>query len=565
MIKNNRKLFDVLIIIVLCVVMMLPFLNNSVLYTGVDMGFHLNRAFDQYKIFKSGHFYSPINTFSLNHLGTPVNMVYGFLYLYPLAFWMLFIHNYVLATYLGIITILVIIGIVAYWIGNKFWKNKNKALAFSVLYTFSAYTFDIFFGSFSLAQASAMAFLPCVAYGTYSIFFTDKKDWLILSLGMSGTIYCHLVSTLIYSSLIVSIIVIAFLFKKININNLVTFGYSVITTLFITSFFWLNFLTIYLKNHSINTPVSSNISGYSVSEFTEALLNSILGLVITICFIIVLLNWEKLDLRAKMIGILSLVYIFISIDISNVFWHFFNKTPIKHIQGVIRFRVLITFLILVCIISASNYIFKNQTQQLLVIASLICITWLSNCYAFINNRNQNNTVSNYYVLHQSTPFGNYRINNNKDFEETTEGTYGGVGNLDYWPSTSLKNSNSLIKGEILLNHKEQIIPTKPIYNGVIFHLKTSTNEIVKLPFFIYNGLHYNVLVNGNDVKEARINDGCLKVKVNKGNNVIKVQTRFTNLQKIFACISIISFILLLIILVINGKRLREAKNKAKIF
>lgn len=59
--KINRKLIDPVIIILLCFVMMIPFFRNGVLYTGVDMAFHLNRAFEQYRVIQDGHVFSLIN------------------------------------------------------------------------------------------------------------------------------------------------------------------------------------------------------------------------------------------------------------------------------------------------------------------------------------------------------------------------------------------------------------------------------------------------------------------------------------------------------------------------
>lgn len=552
-VKNNRKILDILIIIILCGCIMIPFFKDATLYTGVDMGFHLNREFEQYKILQSGHFFSQINTFSLNHLGAPVNMVYGFAYLYPLAFWMLIIPNYVIATYLGITTLLSIVGIISYWIGDKYWESSNKALAFAIMYTFSSYTFDIFFRSFSLAQASAMAFLPCVAYGIYSIFFKDKKDWVILSLGMTGTIYCHLISTLIYSSVILFIFIFALLLKQVNLDKVLAFIKAIIVTIIATLFFWINFLKVYLNNHSINTPASSDIFGSSVSDFSNALISSILGLVIVICFLIVLINWEKIDLKSKLTAILSFIYIFISIDISNVVWHFLNKTPIKHIQSVIRFRVLIVFFVLVCIVSASEFIFEKYSISLFLISSIVCCTWLSSCYMFINDQDRNKTVTDYYTIQKSAPFSNYKISNNTDFLNTVSRVYGGVGNLDYWTKPAMKNSNILMQKRILLNGKSTVVNVKPIVNGVVFsNLRSSAKDDIKLPFFIYNGLQYKVTNNNENVKVRRTNDGCLRIKLNYGSNRIKVQAIFQPIQFIFAGISIIFIILQLVLLLKNN-------------
>lgn len=541
--KINRKLIDPVIIILLCFVMMIPFFRNGVLYTGVDMAFHLNRAFEQYRVIQDGHVFSLINTYSLNHLGAPVNMLYGFIYLYPLAFWMLVVHNKVLAVYLGISTILACVALFSYWIGNKYWLNKrDRALAFAVLFTFSTYIFGILFGTFDLAQTSATAFLPGVAYGTYSIFWRNKREWPFLALGMAGTIYCHLVSTLIYSTLVLTIIIVALLCKKVNMSKIVALLKAVVMTIFTTSFFWINFLIVYLNNPSINIPNSGNISGNTPADFTNLLLTMILGIVITVLFIITLLNWQKLNNQIKVIGILSLFYMFMSIDISNFIWHFLNKTPVKQIQGVFRFRAVILLLVLVFIISAVSVIFSRENYTLYSVIVLVCCSWLSSSYTFFNDRSNFTGVTNYYAKYQESPFSNYKISNNQDFMNTVDEVYVGVGCLDYWPSSALVRSGSLMR--------DSASQSKPQFNGVKFNIFSSTsNKKIALPFLIYKGITYKVTNNGHIVDSKISKYGCLSLRLNKGKNNIRIKARLSSPQIVCIVISLLSLIIIFILLI----------------
>lgn len=59
--NNKRKIADPLLLLLLCLVMITPFIRNNTLYTGVDMGYHLNRAYEEYMVLKSGHIFNLIN------------------------------------------------------------------------------------------------------------------------------------------------------------------------------------------------------------------------------------------------------------------------------------------------------------------------------------------------------------------------------------------------------------------------------------------------------------------------------------------------------------------------
>ena len=56
-----------------------PLICSRHLYTGIDMGFHLNRAYDLAQNLKNGNLFPFVTTYAFNHLGTQVNMAYGLL------------------------------------------------------------------------------------------------------------------------------------------------------------------------------------------------------------------------------------------------------------------------------------------------------------------------------------------------------------------------------------------------------------------------------------------------------------------------------------------------------
>lgn len=233
---------------------------------------------------------------------------------------------------------------------------------------------------------------------------------------------------------------------------------------------------------------------------------------------------------------------FISIDISNFIWHFLNKTPVKQIQGVFRFRVVILFLVLVFVISAVGVIFNRENYILYSVIVLVCCSWLSSGYTFFNERSNFTGVSSYYAKYQESPFSNYKISNNQDFMNTVDKIYVGVGCLDYWPNNTMVRSNSLIR--------DSNAQSKPQFNGVKFNTFSSAqNKETTLPFLMYKGITYNVTNNGHAVHPKISKYGCLSLRLNKGKNNVDVKARMSKPQITCIVISLLSLIVIFILLI----------------
>lgn len=233
---------------------------------------------------------------------------------------------------------------------------------------------------------------------------------------------------------------------------------------------------------------------------------------------------------------------FMSIDISNFIWHFLNKTPVKQIQGVFRFRAVILLLVLVFIISAVSVIFSRENYTLYSVIVLVCCSWLSSSYTFFNDRSNFTGVTNYYAKYQESPFSNYKISNNQDFMNTVDEVYVGVGCLDYWPSSALVRSGSLMR--------DSASQSKPQFNGVKFNIFSSTsNKKIALPFLIYKGITYKVTNNGHIVDSKISKYGCLSLRLNKGKNNIRIKARLSSPQIVCIVISLLSLIIIFILLI----------------
>lgn len=142
---NNRLLIP-LFLLIISVIAMLPLILTNTLFSGIDMGFHLNRCYDLYQNLRHGNLFPYISTYSFNKLGTPINMVYGLFPCYPIAFMMLIVKNKILAVYLGIIILYWLMMLISYWVAKMFYKNMTgkeyRSIIFSIVYSLSTYIFN---------------------------------------------------------------------------------------------------------------------------------------------------------------------------------------------------------------------------------------------------------------------------------------------------------------------------------------------------------------------------------------------------------------------------------------
>lgn len=268
-------------------VCLLPLVIQKNLYTGIDMGYHLNRAYDLAQNLKHGSIFPFITTYSFNHLGTQINMAYGLLSVYPLAIGLILFKNPIIGIYFGISIIQLISALISYYFSFKYYKKSEKSILFSLIYVFSIFNLHFLIGGFSLGEISATAFLPIAIYGTYSILY-GQNEWWYLAIGMSLTLYTHLLSVLIYSALVFTMLVIACIDKHLNIKKIKSFIYATISAILMSSFFLVNFITM-LHDQKISSTMVVDTTNNEMklsNIITQSLDNQLFGIVFIIGLII---------------------------------------------------------------------------------------------------------------------------------------------------------------------------------------------------------------------------------------------------------------------------------------
>ncbi len=196
-------------------------LGNDHLYGGSDITYHLLRVGNIKDGFLSGQFPVRIDPSWLFGNGYASSICYGELFLYFPAFlrmigftlqgswmWFLFVLN--VATCL-----------VSYYSFGRIFKNRMIGLFCSALYTLSIYRLYKMYSWSAIGEVQAFVFLPLILYAVYGIYTevavgqtvsgvakrryrreklqsentaAGKRYWVVLAIGMSGLVQCHVLS-----------------------------------------------------------------------------------------------------------------------------------------------------------------------------------------------------------------------------------------------------------------------------------------------------------------------------------------------------------------------------------
>ena len=532
------------------------------------MSFHLNRIFEIAQNLKHGNIFSYISTYSLNQVGTPINMVYGSLPLYIIAILVCFISNPIVAVYLGIWVLIAISLILNYWVALKYWKkDKLKALLFTFVYVISVYNFNSIFHAFDLGQSFSLIFLPLIAYGTYSIFFTEKSEWYLLAIGMTAVVYTHILSTLLYSTVVAVITIIGLYKSSHRLKNILNLLYAILATLLCTSFFWITFIKALTSTKlSVTMDISVAFANLSAGNFLLSTLDNMsitgLGLIIVIPTLIGLLSWKKITSIQKFTAIAGIIYCLIATNEFNVVWNFLDMTPFRSIQWPSRFVTIGFFFLAVFSTEIIAQLIRHDEEHIklrysLVIALVLFLT-LSSSYSFVNSSKNAKAIDFTPTVKHTLPFQNYRIPDTKGFTRIVSGYNAGVGSIDYWPIKSIKKNEDIRNHMAILGKKKRKVTPTSIPNGVVYHVTANkNNQEIDLPFLSY--FKYKLTVNGTNTNYSVSNRGTIATKLPKGNSTVKIQYK-PDMSILIAQYFSLAMSLLLIVFSILNKQSPDKKH-----
>lgn len=260
--KKNTMIF----ILILTLLASIPVFIFPGIKKGDDIYFHLSRISAISDNIKNHNIFNGIYSEYFNGYGYANGLFYPDLFLYiPAIFKTLgvsIINSYkiflILINFLSIASIYITIKGIS--------KNKYASILGSIIYAFAPYRLVDMYERAALGETLAFIFIPIIIYGIYEIIYKDKKKFYILTIGMSGLILSHIVSTYIIG-IVIFIICLINIKKLLKERRIIYLILSAIITLLITSYFILPMLE-QMRSQIFYYSNTSNITEFQLSKRT---------------------------------------------------------------------------------------------------------------------------------------------------------------------------------------------------------------------------------------------------------------------------------------------------------
>lgn len=533
----SKKKNIVLFLLVIAIISSITLFLISNMSRGHDLAFHLSRISAIKDNLKLGIVGGYIYPNYLGGYGYGNGLFYPDLFLYIPAFFS-YLGLSVITSYKLFLLLISFCSVGAMYICVKgISKNKKSALISSFIYGFASYRLIDMFTRAALGETLAFVFAPIIIYGMYEIIYGDYKKFYILTIGMSGLILSHLISTYLIGIVLVimCLVNIKKLFKeKKRILYLVL---AALATVCLTAYFIFPMLEQMLSGKFIfnNLDETSKLLERSLPiwsifiEFPYHVLRKLwIPTGIGIGFIVLIYyyfkNFKNYDKFTHFCFITAMIFL---ICATNIFpWNLFQNI-LSPIQFPWRFYFISVLLLSVgsgLMLSKSTKDI-NKRARVLFILFLIPVITISTVNFFEKNIKE---------------VGDYEI------------SFG-----EYMPLSADKN--------YILERKDVITTTYPLEhsftrNGLELTINYNDNQgnnSLELPLLYYKG--YKAISNDKELNVYQTNNGLVGVDINDEEGTIYVYYGGTKIQKLSKIVSIITMIVFVIYLRLRKRGVLDEK------
>ena len=517
-----------------------PSFLNSYFKITMDGQIHFIRFEEIAQAFKAGHFPPLVNFMGFGHWGNAFTGMYpwisGLFFIIPRIVFTNPIHAIMIGYFL--VNLFTLIN--AYFLSRELTKKYYWQLLGTLLYEFNTYHLCVLYGRDALGEALAYTFLPLVFLGCIQIWNNKKVGILTLALGMGMTANSHVI-TMAFTCLFIVIIEIFRIFgRKITLKEVVRFIYAALITGLIACFSLLNMLTL-MQSNELLTP-GKGLSQVIPSEMFDAMLNNSISdnfsrswNIGIIAFIMLLFltfqlftkkegTWKYWTLGAW------------AVLISTFSWIPYSNFVVNSFFGNIQFlgrlnSFVVVFLVIATVLYFDKYGAKlSEKTTFYVISALMMLTCIFGCATYQTQLNDN--PIRYYITKE-----NYYSTIN----DATNAQH------DYMIT---KNNNEVISQKVLDETPKSLKTVDSNFNSLILSFNEKNGQKVTLPFMLYNGINYQVKVNGENIRN--FNSGqVLSIKSRTGRNIVKVTSSPSALNIFTFVISMISITIVSILLIMN--------------
>lgn len=323
----------ILISFLISMVSILPmFFFRDKLY-GDDIVFHINRLLSLDTVWKS-----PINYTTNGGTGQLINTFYPWLTYYP-TFIIYKLTQSVFVAWMSFQFLVRFVTCLLSFYGLRLLNYSDKqVMIFSTFYLFSGYFLHNSYYRAAVGETLAMIFLPLVFVGVRLITFGDYKKWWILTLGMLGLVYSHVLSVLLASVGIFFAVVTSFWIWDNKKERVLGFLKATLVTLSMSLAFFVPMIEQF-KYVTLRTTFKPLLSktALSLADNWELILKSdlrtpsvnllyLLGLVLSLIFT---KRFVKVR-EARIYLFISLILAFLTLK--SFPWQFLQSSPVSNLQ-----------------------------------------------------------------------------------------------------------------------------------------------------------------------------------------------------------------------------------------
>lgn len=222
---------------------------DSELHNGHDMLFHLSRIAGLRAGIREGirmrQLPVRIQPGWTNGYGYAVSVFYGDIFLYFPALLTFFKISVITAYRIYVVAVNAGTALISFFCFKRISKSSYIGATVSIIYTLSMYRICDLYIRAAVGEYTSMMFFPVIVLGMWEILKSDcdgkNQGWIILTLGMSGVIQTHVLSSImaVFFMMLVCAVSVKYVFQK---NVLVQFIKSVCATIGLNIFFIIPFL-----------------------------------------------------------------------------------------------------------------------------------------------------------------------------------------------------------------------------------------------------------------------------------------------------------------------------------
>ncbi|MFT8870418.1 hypothetical protein [Liquorilactobacillus nagelii] len=505
-------------------------------YSANDLKFHLARIAELVHDLRfHDSFLSPLSFTFFKGTGTAVQIFYPNLTLLPFAFLQLLIKQPIVALYMMLALYSWVGCCLSYFLMLRFTKqNQLQSGLFAVIYNFSLYHTTDLFIRFDLGEWLAMIFLPLVFYGGYQVLAGKWNEWKFGAIGLALVGYSHVLTFALSIGIIMVGWLIGWLLRRpTDLHNRLIAAIEMLGSTFLLTFFEFYPLVRLSLLNNIHFPtrynllVSPNGKLPDLNSFlATALSNQLtknLGIILLLILIGELIMWRMVPKLYRWSWILLVLLVICTTTFFP--WQYFQRTPLAVIQFPWRLLTIASFFLALSGSWLFATLFGLITQRWRIKGEkwwgliLVLVVMLPTLSAELLTLNQDKKTDQLVNFNRKSVGTHYWITD-QEYQKFVKVS----SNTDYYPIKAYSARNSILKRKILTTKgKLRMSVTKFEHNQMTIELISKSAQTANLPWIKYQGINYQLSVNGRHQQLKTSKRGTFLVKLKRGKNKVSLK------------------------------------------